>query len=82
MDKNLWKDAQGNDLPEIDREVIVIDNNGKVSFGHRPVESFTAMSITNQSEMEEYFPERYDKGKWNIPNLKWWLDIELPDLYE
>ena len=80
--KSLWKDAQGDDLPPIDKEVIVIDKMGKVSFGHRPVESFTAVSLTNHSEMEEYFPERYDKGGWNIPDVKWWLDLDLPNLEE
>ena len=80
--KYLWKDAQGDDLPEIDREVIVINKVGMVSFGHRPVESYTGVSLTNHSEMEEYFPQRYGKGGWNIPDVVWWLDLELPDLYE
>ena len=73
-----WHDAQGDDLPPIDKEVIVLLDNGKVCFAHRPVESYTAMSIINHSEMEEYYPERYDKGGWNIPNVKWWCDISLP----
>lgn len=77
-DKNAWYDAQGNYLPEIDREVIVLDRMGRVSFGHRPVESYTGISLTNHSEMEEYYPERYDKGGWNIPDVKWWLDVKLP----
>lgn len=84
MGHNLWVDAQGDDLPEIDREVIVLCDDGhggyKVCFGHRPVESYTGVSLINHSEMEEYFPERYDKGQWNIPNVKWWLDINLPKL--
>ena len=80
--EGLWKDAQGDDLPPIDKEVIVIDKQGKVSFGHRPVESFTGISITNHSEMEEYYPERYDKGGWNFPDIVWWLDLELPNVEE
>ena len=80
INQTLWKDAQGDYLPEIDREVIVIDKRGKVSFAHRPPESYTAISLTNHSEMQEYYPERYDKGGWNIPDLKYWLDIELPNL--
>ena len=79
---NLWHDAQGDDLPEIDREVIVLLDNGKVCFGHRPVESYTGISITNHSEMEEYYPERYGKGGWNIPDVRWWLDVELPNWEE
>lgn len=76
--KALWHDAQGDDLPEIDREVIVMDKKGMVCFGHRPVESFTGVSLTNHSEMEEYYPERYGKGEWNIPDVKWWLDVDIP----
>jgi len=76
--QNHWHDAQGDDLPPIDKEVIVLLDNGKVCFAHRPVESYTAMSIINHSEMEEYYPERYDKGGWNTPNIKWWCDISLP----
>lgn len=79
---NLWHDAQGDDLPEIDREVIVLLNNGKVCFGHRPVESYTGISITNHSQMEEYYPERYGKGGWNIPDVKLWLDVKLPNMEE
>lgn len=73
-----WHDAQGDDLPKIGREVIVLTKSGKVCFAHRPVESYTAMSITNHSEMEEYYPKHYDKGEWNIPNVKWWLDVDIP----
>lgn len=73
-----WHDAQGDDLPPIGKEVIVLLDNGKVCFAHRPVESYTAVSITNHSEMEEYYPKHYDKGGWNIPNVKWWCDISLP----
>lgn len=81
-EKNLWHDAQGDDLPEIDREVIVLLDNGTICFGHRPVERYTVISLTNHSEMEEYYPERYGKGGWNIPNVKWWLDCNLPNLEE
>lgn len=81
---HIWHDAQGDDLPEIDREVIVLCNDGhggyKVCFGHRPVESYTGISITNHSETEEYYPERHDKGGWNIPDVKYLLDVELPNL--
>lgn len=81
--QNLWHDAQGNVLPEIDREVIVLcgDSHGgyKVCFGHRPVESYT---IINHNEMEKYYPERYGKGGWNIPDVRWWLDCNLPNMEE
>lgn len=77
--QNHWHDAQGDDLPEIDREVIVLLDNGKVCFAHRPVESYITISIINHSEREEYYPKRYDKGGWNIPNVKWWLDIDIKE---
>lgn len=84
--KNLWHDAQGDDLPPVDEEVIVLCGDGhggyKVRFGHRPVESYTGISITNHSEMEEYYPERYGKGGWNIPDVKYWLDVKIPNLEE
>ena len=84
--QNLWHDAQEDVLPEIDREVIVLCDDGhggyKVCFGHRPVESYTGISITNHSEMEEYYPERYEKGGWNIPDVKWWLDCNVPNIEE
>ena len=76
--QNHWHDAQGDDLPEIDREVIVLLDNGKVCFAHRPVKGYITVSIINHSEVEEYYPKRYDKGGWNIPNVKWWCDISLP----
>lgn len=82
---SVWKDAQGDDLPEIDREVIVlVEEYGryKVCFAHRPVESYTGVSIINHSEIEEYYPERYDKGMWNIPNVKYWLDLDIPKMKE
>ncbi len=78
VQKNLWHDAQGDYLPPTDKEVIVLTVNGKVCFAHRPVESYTGISIVNHSEMEEYYPERYGKGGWNIPDVEWWLDCPLP----
>ena len=27
---------------------------------------------------EHYTPKTYDKGGWNIPDVKYWLDVELP----
>ena len=74
-DANLWKDAQGDDLPEIDREVIVIDKMGKVSFGHRPDPD---EYITY--EYEKIYVKTYDKGGWNFPDIRYWLDLDLPNL--
>ena len=72
-----WKDAQGDDLPEIDREVIVLLNNGRVAFGHRPPEYWDGKDIITCKVTRNY-PKTYDKGGWNQPNVKWWLDVKLP----
>lgn len=78
--KPLCHDAQGDYLPPIDKEVIVIDNRGKVSYGHRPnPEGWDGRNIVTD-EVTHYTPQTYDKGGWNIPNLKYWLDVELPNI--
>lgn len=75
--ENLWKAADGDDLPEIDREVIAILNNGKVVFAHRPPEYWDGKNIVTGKVTRNY-PKTYDKGGWNIPNVKWWLDCSIP----
>ena len=69
IDMKEWKDAQGKDLPDINREVIALeqDKNGymKVVYAHRPNPNGDA--------------KIYDRGGWNIPNLKYWLDYPLPE---
>lgn len=72
-----WKDAQGDDLPEIDREVVALLDNGKVVFAHRPPEYWDGKNIVTGKVTRNY-PKTYDKGGWNIPNIKYWLDVELP----
>lgn len=72
-----WKDAQGDDLPEIDREVIALLDNGKVVFAHRPPEYWDGKDIVT-GKVTRYYPKTYDKGGWNISNVKYWLDVELP----
>ena len=74
---NLWKPADGDYLPEIDREVIALLSNGKVVFAHRPPEYWDGKNIIT-NEVTRYKPKRYDKGEWNIPDVKWWLDLDLP----
>lgn len=81
---NIWKDAQGDDLPEIDREVVVLyqpypceGNEYAVGFGHRPKEYWDGRNIETD-EITRYYPKRYDKGGWNVPDVKFWLDLELP----
>ena len=79
--RNVWKPADGDDLPELDREVIALLTNGKVVFAHRPKESWTGRSMTT-GEVTTYYPERYGKGGWNITDVKYWLDCELPKFEE
>lgn len=80
-----WIDAQGDDLPEYEREVVVFTQNFpddagimSVAIAHRPnPDGWDGKSIAT-GEVEHYTPETYDKGGWNIPNVKYWLDVELP----
>ena len=82
---NLWKPADGDDLPEIDREVVVLTQpyplenlEYAVFFAHRPnPNGWDGKSLTS-GKVEHYTPKTYDKGGWNIPNVKFWLDVELP----
>ena len=71
-----WKPADGDDLPEIDREVIALLDNGKVVFAHRPPEYWDGKDIVTGKVTRNY-PKTYDKGGWNIPNVKWWLDCPM-----
>ena len=79
--ENLWKAADGDDLPEIDREVIALLDNGKVVFAHRPPEYWDGKDIVTGKVTRNY-PKTYDKGGWNIPNVKYWLDVKLPEKTE
>ncbi len=79
--ENLWKPADGNDLPIFDREVIAILGNGKVVFAHRPSEHWDGKNIVT-GKVTRYYPKTYGKGGWNIPNIKWWLDCSLPNMEE
>ena len=84
---NLWKPADGDELPEIDREVIVLldrwngvelDENLMVAFGHRVDPNGWDVKFLVTGKVEHYDVQTYGKGGWNIPDVKWWLDCELP----
>lgn len=86
---NLWKPADGNDLPEIDREVVVFTQNFpedasimKVAIAHRPNPNGWDGRNILTGEVNHYTPKTYDKGGWSIPDIKWWLDLELPKTEE
>lgn len=68
-----WYDAQGDNVPEYGREVIVIGRDGKVFYGHRPDPKEVTMV-----EGKPYHAKTYDKNGWNWPNIALWLDVEVP----
>ena len=83
-DSTAWKPADGDNLPEIDREVIaLVEENGhyKVVFAHRPPEYWDGRNIIT-NEVTRNYTKRYNKGEWNQPNVKWWLDLKLPKMEE
>jgi hypothetical protein len=83
--QNLWHDAQGDILPDIDREVIVLTqpyplegSEYAVYLAHRPnLDGYDGKSLVT-GNIETYYPQTYGKGEWNIPDVKYWLDVELP----
>jgi len=89
--ENLWKPADGDDLPDIGREVIVLIKDSvqrnihakeyliyRIGFGHRPNPDGWDGKNIDTDEVTHYTPKLYDKGGWNAPNIAYWLDIELP----
>lgn len=90
---SLWKPADGDGLPEIDREVIalqgIVDPTAtdsfcgyKVVFTHRPdPKGWDCKSITT-GKVEHFTPKTYGKNDWNIPNVVMWLDLDIPKLEE
>ena len=85
--KMCWHDAEGEELPEFDREVIVlvgvedkdgvlIEDSYKVCFGHRPdPKGWTGKC---GDKIEVFYPKTFGKGGWNVEHVKFWLDAELP----
>lgn len=88
---SLWKPADGEDLPEYDREVIALEGivdptatdsfcGYKVVFAHRPDSKGWDTKNLLTGKVEHYTPKTYDKGGWNIPYVKFWLDLDLPKI--
>lgn len=68
MRESKWKKADGDALPSVDKEVVAlvktVHHHSIVCFAHRVNPNGDAIG--------------YDNGGWNIPNVEWWLDEELP----
>ena len=85
QEENLWKPADGDDLPEYEREVVVFTQNFpddagimSVAIGHRPNPDGWDGKSLSTGKVEHYTPKTYDKGGWNIPDIVYWLDVKLP----
>ena len=87
--EHSWKSADGDDLPEYEQEVIALEGivdptatdcfcGYKVVFAHRPTpEGYDGKSIAT-GVVGHYTPKTYGEGGWNVPNIAYWLDVELP----
>ena len=87
--QNKWKPADGDDLPEFEREVIVLHQPSNldlekteycVSFAHRPNPKGWYGKSMLTGKIDNYTPKTYGAGGWNIPNVMWWLDCDFPDV--
>ena len=79
---HFWKSANGDDLPEYDREVIAILDydfgHYKVVYAHRPNPNGWNGTNIDTEEKEHFEPVIYGKGGWNQPHVLYWLDAKLP----
>ena len=82
---NLWKSADGDELPELEREVVVFTQNFpndagimKVGIAHRPNPKGWDGTSISTGKTEHFEPMLYDKGGWSLPDVKIWLDAPLP----
>lgn len=81
-DNNLWHPADGDDLPELEREVVVFTQkeglSPKVGIAHRPDPKGWDGTSISTGKTEHFEPMLYGKGGWSIPDVKIWLDAPLP----
>lgn len=77
VEQNLWKSADGDYLPEIDREVVVFTQTErqypKVAIAHT-----MPMGDWKQFDGNRYYLERNGEVGWSLPDVKIWLDAPLP----
>ena len=74
--KNAWQKADGDYLPEINREVIALqkcEDDYRVVFAHRPDPN--EYVVVKGAHL---YAECYGKGGWNIERIAYWLDLDLP----
>lgn len=81
-DAHLWHPADGDNLPELEREVVVFTQkeglSPKVGIAHRPnPKGWNGRNILT-GEVEHFVPKTYGKGGWSLPDVKIWLDCKLP----
>lgn len=76
-DAHLWHLADGDELPEIDREVIVFTQTErqypKVAIAHT-----MPMGDWKQFDGNRYYLERNGEVGWSLPDVKIWLDCKMP----
>lgn len=77
---NSWHYADGDYLPEFDREVIVLYDSidGLKPAISRRVELQDEVKIIYDDHIHIVCPAKYGKGSWDMPNVKWWLDVKTP----
>ena len=81
---NLWKSAEGDDLPDYDRKVIVIrsyHNDPFVCTSSRVKPAgYLVLDKSVSEEKTLIHPNVYGKGGWKSPGVVLWLDLEIPDV--
>lgn len=82
MQSNLWHPADGDDLPELEREVVVFTQkeglSPKVGIAHRPDPKGWYGTSISTGKTEHFEPMLYGKGGWSLPDVKIWLDCKMP----
>lgn len=79
----IWHDAT-KELPEIDKEVIVIYDNGYLSFNHRPHKKWTALrpngeKVTYEVKVDEDGWCDYSKGLTKGHKIVLWTENPMEE---
>lgn len=72
---SIWCRANGDYLPPKDKPVIVLIQHDYMERTEYAV-SFAHIVDTSLYAVNKYIPEDYNG--WNIPDVKYWLDLDLP----